>query len=174
MIRSKAAWILGTLGMLVPLIGYPIDVLDPAPGVPPMSLAERVIGALIASMWAMLFWHAGRLRTVVDADGVKVYGYMRRITLPWSVIGAFTLTNALRVQVMDGRLVGIPGFMAGAGRAPMGNPSGRRALRQLTELKAAHSPAAGVRPSDPTRYKPYFNIWVFLGIFALFLLIALA
>jgi hypothetical protein len=162
------------LSTLIPLIGYPIIMLDPRPGVPPMSVGSRVVGAVIFSVMELLFWHAARLRTVVDTNGIRVYGFMRRISLPWSVVDGFTLTNALRVRVSGGRMVNVPGFMAGPGQAALGNPPGRRALRQLTKLKAALDVNAGDPPGSPVRYRSYVDVWVLLSALVLFLLIALA
>jgi hypothetical protein len=173
LIRNRAAWVVGMLSTLVPLIGYPIVVLDPSPGAPPMSVGSRVVGAAICSVMELLFWHLGRLRTVVDTNGIRVYGFMRRMSLPWSVVDGFTLTNALHVRVSGGRMVNVPGFMAGPGQAASGNPAGRRALRQLTELKAALDVNAGDPPGHPARYRSYVDIWVLLGALVLFLLIAL-
>jgi hypothetical protein len=84
------------------------------------------------------------------------------------------LTNALRVRVSGGRMVNVPGFMAGPGQAALGNPPGRRALRQLTKLKAALDVNAGDPPGSPVRYRSYVDVWVLLSALVLFLLIALA
>jgi len=79
-------------------------------------MGSRIIGAVVASLMELLFWHLSRVRTVVDADGVRVFGFLRQISLPWPAVEGLTLTNALRVRVADGRIVGIPGFMGGPRR----------------------------------------------------------
>ena len=164
---------MGTLGTLVPLIGYPIDVLKPAPGIPPMSVSSRLAGAVIFSTMELLFWHLSRLRTVVDADGIRVYGFMRRIPLPWAAVDGFMLASALHVGLVGGRLIRVPGFMPGPAQAAAGNPPGQRALRQLTELRATLGADSGRSPDVPVRYRPYVNFWLFLCSLSIFTLIAL-
>lgn len=156
--------------MLMPLIAFPIELAIQQPGLPRYTFGGKLVGAVVCTAVVMLFWHAGRLRAEASPAGVTVFGFMRKIHLPWSVVDGFALRGSLRVLTKDGRAIAIPGFMAAAAQAAAGNRPGRKALATLARYR--ESAVSGPKPAVRTRYKPYLNLWVLGSAFVYFLIIA--
>jgi Bacterial PH domain len=136
-----------------------------------MPLEGRLVGAVIAAVVLMVFWHAGRLRAEATPQGVTVFGYMRKISLPWNVVEAVALRGSLRIQVRGGRSIIVPGFKPGVAQAAAGNRPGRKALAKLAACKDAG--IVDLSSYTPVKYEPYVDVWIFIASLLAFLAIAL-